>query len=245
MDISGVGVAGALAAGVVSFLSPCVLPLVPAYVSYIAGESLTDLQGRAGGATRSAAIGLSLVFVAGFSTIFVLLGAGASAFGSLLRSHLHELGIAAGIVVIVFGLVMMGALRLTPLQRDLRFHLDMPGGRAVGAYLLGAAFAFGWTPCIGPVLASILAVAAVNNTVGGGIALLAIYSVGLGIPFVAAAAFTGAFLRHGRRLGAFGRRLQIGAGAILVLMGIAMLTGMLSDFAFWLLDTFPFLQEIG
>lgn len=245
MDISGVGVAGALAAGIVSFLSPCVLPLVPAYVSYVAGESLSDLQGRADRATRWAAIGLALVFVAGFSTVFVLLGAGASAAGGLLRSHLRELGIAAGIVVIVFGLVMMGALRLTPLQRDLRFHLDIPGGRAIGAYVLGAAFAFGWTPCIGPVLASILAVAAVNNTVGGGIALLAIYSIGLGIPFVAAAAFTGAFLRHGRRLGAFGRRLQIVAGAVLIVMGIAMLTGMLSDFAFWLIDTFPFLQEIG
>jgi cytochrome c-type biogenesis protein len=245
MDVSGVGILAALAAGVVSFLSPCVLPLVPAYISYIAGESLTELQGQASRATRSAAIGLALLFVAGFSTVFILFGASATAAGDLLLSWRYELNIAAGIVVIAFGLLMMGALRLTPLQRDLRFHLDLPGGRPVGAYVLGAAFAFGWTPCIGPVLGSILTVAAVNSTVGGGIVLLAVYSVGLGIPFVAAAAFTGAFLRHSRRLGRFGRRIQVAAGAVLVLMGIAMLTGYLSDLAFWLLSTFPFLQNIG
>jgi cytochrome c-type biogenesis protein len=245
MDVSGVGILAAFAAGVVSFLSPCVLPLVPAYISYIAGESLTELQGQAGRAARSAAIGLALLFVAGFSTVFILFGASATAAGDLLLSWRYELNIVAGIVVIAFGLIMMGALRLTPLQRDLRFHLNLPGGRPVGAYVLGAAFAFGWTPCIGPVLASILAVAAVNSTVGGGILLLAVYSVGLGIPFVAAAAFTGAFLRYSRGLGRVGRRIQIVAGAVLVLMGIAMLTGYLSDMAFWLLSTFPFLQNLG
>ena len=245
VEVSGAGMLAALAAGVISFLSPCVLPLVPAYISYIAGESLTDLQGQAGRRTRSAAIGLALLFVAGFSTIFIVFGASATAAGGLLLSYRYELNIAAGIVVIAFGLIMMGALRLTPLQRDLRFHLNLPGGRPVGAYVLGAAFAFGWTPCIGPVLASILALAAVNSTVSVGILLLAVYSVGLGISFVAAAAFTGFFLRHSKGLGRFGRRSQIAAGAVLVLMGMAMLTGYLSDLAFWLLSTFPFLQNIG
>ena len=245
MDISGVGVAGAFGAGLASFLSPCVLPLVPAYVSYIAGESLDELEVASSRAARLAAVALALLFVAGFSTVFVLLGAGATAAGDLLRSHLFELNIAAGIVVIAFGLVMMGALRLAPLQRDLRFHLDMPGGRPLGAYLLGAAFAFGWTPCIGPVLASILAVAAIHESVGDGVILLALYSAGLGVPFVAAAAFTSAFLRHARGLGRLGRRIQSAAGAVLVLMGIAMLTGHLSDLAFWLLSTFPGLQRIG
>lgn len=245
MEVSGIGVLGALAAGFVSFLSPCVLPLVPAYISYIAGESLSDLEGRRRRATRSAAIGLSLLFVAGFSTVFILFGASATAAGDLLFSYRYELSIAAGIIVILFGLIMMGALRLTPLQRDLRFHLDLPGGRPVGAYVLGAAFAFGWTPCIGPVLASILALAAVNSTVSGGVVLLAVYSIGLGIPFVAAAAFTGVFLRHSKGLGRFGQRIQMVAGAVLVLMGIAMLTGYLSVLAFWLLETFPFLQSIG
>ncbi len=245
MDISGVAVLAAFVAGLISFLSPCVLPLVPAYVSFIAGESLEDLVERPKRQTRFAAVSLAALFVAGFSTIFVILGASATLMGDLLRAHLYELNIAAGIVVILFGLVMMGALRLAPLQRELRFHSMLPGGRPVGAYILGAAFAFGWTPCIGPVLASILAVAATSATVGGGIALLAIYSIGLGVPFLIAAGFTGAFLRHSRGLGRFGRSLQIAAGVVLVLMGIAMLTGYLSDLAFWLLATFPILQTLG
>ena len=147
--------------------------------------------------------------------------------------------------MIVFGLFMMGTVRLAALERELRFHLAIPGGRPVGAYVLGAAFAFGWTPCIGPVLGSILAISAVGSTVGQGMALLAIYSVGLGVPFVAAALFTASFMRHLRRLGRYGRRLQIVAGAVLVLMGIAMITGYLSDLAVWLLGVFPWLQQIG
>jgi len=243
MEIHGIGLLSAFIAGVISFLSPCVLPLVPAYVSFIAGESLETLTDEAQRRTRATALLLSLLFVLGFSTVFILLGASATAVGELLFQVRGTLEMVAGIIVIAFGLVMMGLFRLPVLQRDLRFHLDMPGGRPVAAYVLGAAFGFGWTPCIGPILGGILTIAAVSDTVSGGMALLAIYSLGLGVPFLLAAAFTGTFLRHMRGMGRFGRRLQIAAGAVLVLMGVAMVTGYLSTFAFWLLETFPFLNE--
>ena len=245
MEISGVGLPVAFAAGLVSFLSPCVLPLVPGYVSYIAGQSLDDLAGAGARGARSAAVALAALFVAGFGTVFVLLGAGATAAGGWLRHYRYELDIAAGLLVTLFGLVIMGALRLPVLQRDLRPRLSLPGGRPLGAYLLGTAFAFGWTPCIGPVLASILAVAAATTTVAGGVVLLAAYSAGLGVPFLLAALFTGAFLRRAGKFGALARRLQIAAGAMLVLMGGAMLSGHLQETAFWLLDTFPALQRLG
>jgi cytochrome c-type biogenesis protein len=245
MEISGIGLLSAFLAGLVSFLSPCVLPLVPAYVSYIAGESLEDLTGDTSGRQRMTVMLLSLLFVLGFSTVFVLMGASATAVGDLLLRYRHILETAAGVVVILFGLVMIGLVRFQGLQRDLRFHLNLPGGQPIGAYVLGAAFAFGWTPCIGPVLGGILAIAAVGSTVSGGMILLGVYSLGLGVPFLIAAAFTGFFLRHMRGLGKVGRQLQIAAGVVLVLMGIAMVTGYLSAFAFWLLATFPILASIG
>jgi cytochrome c-type biogenesis protein len=243
MEINGIGLLSAFFAGIVSFLSPCVLPLVPAYVSFIAGESLEDLTGDGDRKRRVATLWLSLLFVFGFSTVFILLGASATALGDLLFQYRGILETIAGVVVILFGLVMIGIDRLPLLQRDLRFHLNIPGGRPVAAYVVGAAFGFGWTPCIGPILGGILTMAAVSDTVASGMALLAIYSLGLGVPFLLAAGFTGFFLRHMRGLGRFGRRLQIAAGVVLVLMGLAMLTGYLSEFAFWLLETFPFLNE--
>ena len=245
VDIHGIALSAAFAAGVVSFLSPCVLPLVPAYVSYIAGVSVDDLAREEESGRKMAVLVPSGMFVLGFSTVFVLLGAGATAAGEFLLQHSILLLELAGIVVIFFGLAMMGLVRLPFLQRDMRFHPALAGGRAGGAYLLGAAFGFGWTPCIGPVLGSVLAVAAVNHTVSGGIALLAVYAMGLGLPFLAAAAFTGFFLRHRGGLGRFGHRLQIASGAVLVVMGIAMLTGHLSRVAWWILETFPGLALIG
>lgn len=245
LEISGIGIGAAFVAGLVSFLSPCVLPLVPAYVSYIAGESLEDLTGETTARTRAAAVLLSLFFVLGFSTVFVLLGAGATAAGDLLLTYRYELSYVAGAIVIVFGLFMMGVFRIGWFDRDVRMQINVPGGRPVAAYGLGAAFAFGWTPCIGPILGAILAVAATTSTVGQGVALLAIYSLGLGVPFLIAAASTGLFVRRMKGLGRWGRRIQVAAGAILVVMGIAMLTGYLADFAFWLLETFPVLATIG
>ena len=239
MDVGGIGLVPAFLAGVVSFLSPCVLPLVPAYVSYVAGESI---DGPGDGTRRAAVLSSSALFVLGFSTVFVLLGASASAAGDLLFRHRDTLETVAGVVVVLFGLATAGLFRPAILQRDLRFHVDLPGGRPAAAWVLGAAFAFGWTPCIGPILGGILAMAAVGDTVSGGAILLAVYSLGLGVPFLLAAGFTGTFLRRMRGLGRFGRGLQAGAGLVLVAMGVAMLTGRLSEAAFWLLETFPFLN---
>lgn len=243
MEIHGVELGVAFVAGIVSFLSPCVLPLVPAYVSYVAGVTVDDLARQDG--QRPAILAASLMFVLGFSTVFVLFGASATAAGAFVLRHSVLLVDIAAIVVILFGLVMMGVLRLPFLGRDFRFHPSLGRGRAGGAYVLGLAFGFGWTPCIGPVLGSILAIAATKATIAGGIALLAVYALGLGLPFLGAAFFTGVFLRHLGGLGRFGHRLQIVAGAALVAMGIAMLAGWVSAMAWWLLEAFPFLAGIG
>src|SRR5918996_2235861 len=168
LELSSIGVLTAFAAGAISFLSPCVLPLVPAYVSYVAGESLNGAERGASPAAKLPALGLSVFFVLGFSTVFVILGASATALGQLLLAYRYELNIIGGTVVIAFGLFMMGLLRLPWFQRDLRFHTTIPGGRPLGAYMLGLAFAFGWTPCIGPVLGAILTVSAVSTTVSSG-----------------------------------------------------------------------------
>ena len=244
LELSSIGVLTAFAAGAISFLSPCVLPLVPAYVSYVAGESLNGPE-HPSTAAKLPALGLSLFFVLGFSTVFVILGASATALGQLLLQYRYETNIVGGAIVIAFGLFMMGLLRLPWFQRELRFHTTIPGGRPLGAYVLGLAFAFGWTPCIGPVLGAILTVSAVSTTVSSGVALLGVYSLGLGLPFLMAAIFTGGFLARMRIMRRFGRPLQLLAGGVMVLMGIAMITGYLSAFSYWLLDAFPVLGNIG
>jgi len=243
-EISNIGMLTAFVAGIVSFLSPCVLPLVPGYVSYVAGHSVSD---RDGGtlALRLPALGLSGSFVLGFSTVFVLLGASATVLGQLLLDYRYELNIVGGGIVILFGLFVMGAMRLPWLQRDFRFHLAIPGGRPVSAYVLGLAFAFGWTPCIGPILGAILTVSAASATVGGGVVLLGIYSLGLGVPFLLAAVFTDGMLARIRTIGRIGRVLQLLAGLMLVLMGFAMMTGELTAFSYRLLEMFPILGTIG
>ena len=233
-------------AGALSFLSPCVLPLVPGYVSYVAGQSLGPAgAARADAAGRFLVLRASIFFVLGFSTVFIVLGASATALGQLLLSYRYEANIAAGALVILFGLFLTGLVRLPGLQRDVRFHLDLPGGKPVAGYLIGVAFALGWTPCIGPVLGAILTTSAVSATVPQGIALLVVYSLGLGVPFLAAALFTERLLLRLRLLARIGRFLQIGAGGLLVVMGAAMMTGELSRFSYWLLETFPVFARIG
>ncbi len=244
IELSIVGMVAAFAAGVVSFLSPCVLPLVPGYVSYIAGYSIAE---RSAGTLqlRLQTVALSGCFVLGFSTIFVLLGASATALGQLLLSYRNELNLAGGVVVIAFGLLTLGLLRSGWLQRDHRVHLHLPGGRPVTAYVLGLAFGFGWTPCIGPILGAILTVSAGSATVASGVALLSMYSLGLGVPFVLAAALTNGLVARLSSIGRLGRSLQAAAGIVMIAMGAAMITGHLSTFSFWLLDTFPVLSKIG
>jgi cytochrome c-type biogenesis protein len=183
--------------------------------------------------------------VLGFTTVFVALGASATALGQLLIAYRYELNIAGGVVIILFGLFLIGWVRSSWMQSEARFHASPPSGRAASAYVLGLAFAFGWTPCIGPILGAILTVSASSYTVMDGVALLAIYSMGLGVPFLLAALFTDALTRRLRTLGRVGRSLRFLAGTIMVLMGAAMITGYLSAFAFWLLEAMPGLATIG
>jgi cytochrome c-type biogenesis protein len=232
-------------AGLVSFLSPCVLPLVPPYLVFLAGTSIERLAGgevKAG--AKRATVAAALLFVAGFSTVFVALGASASVIGGLLRAYSGPLAIVAGIAIIVMGLHFLGVFRIAFLMREKRAEVEKPVG-LWGAYVIGLAFAFGWTPCIGPILAAILAVTASEQTVARGAGLLAIYSLGLGIPFVIAAfaiepfaAFLSRFKRHLHRV-------EQAMGALLVLTGIAFLTGSITDMSVWLLETFPVLGQIG
>lgn len=244
LEVSGIGVLAAFAAGAVSFLSPCVLPLVPGYVSFVAGQTATA-EATAGGAPAwPRVLGLSLNFVLGFSTVFVLLGAGANALSGLLLAYRHEANLVGGAVVILFGLLTAGILSPAWLARDLRWHGGLPGGGPVSAYLLGVAFGFGWTPCIGPVLGAILTVTAARGG-GGGVMLLAVYSLGLGVPFVLAALFLGGFAARLKALGRAGRVLRLVAGGVMVAVGLAMVTGRLTGFAYWLLTAFPALGRIG
>lgn len=208
MENSITSLTAVFAAGAISFLSPCVLPLVPGYVSYLAGESMMaePIAPRAF-VQRSQALGLSACFVLGFATVFVILGASATTLGQSLNAYRYELNLIGGLIVIGFGLFATGLLRPAWLQRDFRFDIVVPGGRPVSAYLLGMAFAFGWTPCIGPMLGAILTVSAASATVGRGVKLLAIYSLGLGIPFLLMAVFTEGVLGRVKSLGRFGRVL--------------------------------------
>ncbi|MFC5422923.1 MAG: cytochrome C biogenesis protein [Stutzerimonas stutzeri] len=245
MEIANIGVWAALAAGAVSFLSPCVLPLVPGYVSYIAGGSTAGAEGQSRTSSRLNAVGMSFWFVLGFSTVFVLLGAGASALSGLLLAYRYEAGIVGGAIILVFGVFTTGLARLSWMERELRFQAPIASGRPSGAYLLGLAFAFGWTPCIGPVLGAILTVSATSPSASSGVALLSVYSLGLAIPFLLTALFADGITARLRRLRGVGRGLQIVAGITMIAMGFAMMAGQLSTMAFWLLETFPFLAKIG
>ena len=240
--LSGIGLLTSFGAGIVSFLSPCVLPLVPGYVSYVASDALTVSDEPPG---KLAALGLSLCFVLGFSTVFIILGASATSVGQLLLSYRFEANFVGGGVVILFGLFMMGLAEIPWLQREFRLHVNLGGGRPVAAYVIGIAFAFGWTPCIGPVLGAILTTSAVSATVTQGVFLLSLYSLGLGLPFLAAAIFTDSLMLRLRGLRQLGRSLQLGAGAVVAAMGVAMVTGQLTSFSYWLLDTFPILARLG
>lgn len=244
MDLSLIGILIAFAAGIISFLSPCVLPLVPGYVSYIAGGSLEDLTENPSASRRMRAIYLSLFFVLGFSLVFIVLGASASAVGEFLLSNKRLFENIAGAVIIVFGLYLMGLLKIPFMSREMRFVSRAAGGHPASAALLGTAFAFGWTPCIGPVLGGILTMSANTNEVGAGMVLLAFYSLGLGLPFLLAAAFTGFFLNSMKTMRRVSRPFQIFAGTIMVLMGIALITGYLTSLAYWLLELVPGLATL-
>ena len=240
-----VTIAAALIAGMLSFLSPCVLPLVPPYLVYLTGTSLERFaDAEPEPRVRRETIIAAFLFVLGFSTVFVSLGAGASAVGGVLRAYSGELAIAAGIVIVVMGLHFLGLAPISLLMRQKRLEVAKPVG-LWGAYLMGLAFAFGWTPCIGPILAAILAVAASEETVAKGAGMLAVYSLGLGIPFIAAALAVEPFAAFLARFRAHLGLVEKAMGGLLVLTGIAFLTGAVTQMSFWLMEAFPVLGKIG
>ena len=246
MDAAALGTATAFGAGAVSFLSPCVLPLVPAYMSYVTGQSLATNAGGAAFTSRLSAATLSLCFVLGFSAVFIALGASATAISRLLLQYRYEAGIVGGALVTLFGLVMLiGVERVPFLRRDAHFHLRSATGNPVSAFVLGAAFGFGWTPCIGPILGVILTAAALSESASAGVRLLAAYSAGLGIPFLLTAAFLHEAAGRLRLMRRTGRPLMAAAGVVMVVIGIAMMTGKLTAFSYWLLERFPVLGRIG
>ena len=230
--------------GLLSFLSPCVLPLVPPYLCFITGATLDDLTEKAA-LSRNRTVLSALAFVLGFSTVFVLLGATASAAGQFIREHLPLLAQLAGVFIILMGLHFLGLFRFALLNREKRYQQETRPAGLVGAYAVGLAFAFGWTPCIGPVLATILAVAASEDSVGQGAILLAIYSLGLGVPFLIAALGVGTFLGFLRRFAPHLGTIEKAMGVLLVLAGLGFLTGLHQSFAYWLLETFPVFSTIG
>jgi cytochrome c-type biogenesis protein len=243
--IHDVSIPAALIAGLVSFLSPCVLPLVPPYLIYLTGATIEHVANEETASSSKRAVMISAVmFVLGFSTVFVALGASASLIGALIRAWSEVLSVVAGLVIIVMGLHFLGLTRIGFLMREGRLPIPKPVG-LWGAYVMGLAFAFGWTPCIGPILAAILSVAAAEATVAKGAGLLAVYSAGLGIPFLIAAfmveRFSSLFARMKRHLASVERAM----GVLLVIAGIGFLTGAISSVSIWLLETFPALQNIG
>src|SRR5918994_703206 len=236
----------AFLAGLLSFLSPCVLPLVPPYLCFIAGASLDELTGREKAEVAARMVLLpALVFVLGFSTVFIALGATASAVGQLLRDHLMLLSQIAGIAIILMGLHFLGVFRLALINRQARYHHAVRPAGLIGAYGIGLAFAFGWTPCIGPVLATILALAASEESVTKGAFLLGVYSAGLGVPFMAAALGIERFLEFMQRFRRHLPTVERATGALLVLTGVLFLTGTIQSLSYWLLETFPALGQLG
>lgn len=243
--IHDVTLPAALIAGLISFLSPCVLPLVPPYLVYLTGATIEQVADEETPEASKRSIMLSaLLFVLGFSTVFVALGASASLIGGLIRAWSAQLSMIAGVVIIVMGLHFLGLTRIGFLMREGRLSMPKPVG-LWGAYIMGLAFAFGWTPCIGPILAAILSVAAAEATVTKGAGLLAVYSAGLGIPFLLAALmidqFSSLFARMKRHL----HVIETAMGVLMVVTGIAFLTGSITWLSIWLLETFPALANFG
>jgi cytochrome c-type biogenesis protein len=241
---SDVTLSAAAAAGLLSFLSPCVLPLVPPYLTFIAGTTIEDVAYERVARARRDVLLAAILFVLGFSTVFVALGATASVFGQVLRAHIAILSLIAGLAIILMGLHFLGVFRLGLLYREKRVEVAKPLG-LWGAYVMGLAFAFGWTPCIGPILAAILAIAASEQTALRGAALLAVYSIGLGLPFLLAAVALEPFIGFLKRFRAHFGIVERIVGVLLIATGIGFLTGTMQNVSFWLLQTFPGLANIG
>lgn len=233
----------ALIAGIFSFLSPCVLPIVPPYLAYMGGVSINDMSSQS--SARRRAVVAALFFVLGLSTVFILLGFTASAFGMFFLQNQALFAKISGVVIIVFGLHFVGLFRIPFLDQEARLDAGDKGGSSFGAYVLGLAFAFGWTPCIGPQLGAILSLAASEASVSRGTLLLGVYAAGLGIPFLLAAMFITRAMTLMNRIKPHMKMIERIMGGLLVLVGLALLTGAFTTFSFWLLETFPILATVG
>ena len=233
----------AVLAGVLSFLSPCVLPIIPPYLAYMGGISMNDLTETR--ASRRPAVIASVFFVLGLSTVFILLGFTASAFGRFFLQNQVLFGQIAGAVIIIFGLHFVGIFRIPLLMREARLEAGDRGGSALGAYVLGLAFAFGWTPCIGPILGAILSMSAQEDSIGRGTFLMAVYAFGLGVPFILSAVFInramGLMNRVKRHMGLIEKTM----GVLLIFVWVMMATGACLLFSYWLLENVPILCSFG
>lgn len=232
----------AFVAGLLSFISPCVLPLVPGYLSFVSGVTLEEMRGGAGQAERAArrrVVATSLAFVLGFSAVFVTLGASASAIGQFVMERLTLLGKIAGVVIIIFGLHTMGLLKIDWLYSEKRVQTRRKPAGFIGAMLVGVAFAFGWTPCIGPILAAILAIAATQDTVAEGVRLLAVYSLGLGVPFLATSLAINRFFSAFARVRRYYHAIEVASGILLIAVGVLIFTNRFTIIAQYLTPYLP------
>ena len=228
-------------AGIVSFLSPCVLPLIPGYLSFICGTDLEKLQKK----SKYFILEKSLLFVLGFSIIFILLGASSTFFGSFLLNKSNIFSNVISIIIIFFGLYLLGIVKFNFLNNEFKFYISKYSNSFFFPLIVGMGFAFGWTPCIGPILGSILALASLENTLIKGIFLLITYSIGLGIPFVLAGYYMGNFLIFSKKARKFISNIQKISGLILIVTGILILTSKLQSIGFYLLEALPFLGKLG
>lgn len=243
---SNVTYLAALFAGFISFISPCVLPLVPAYISFISGVSMDELRN----AERQQQMTLrlmvsSLLFIGGFTLVFVLLGATATFVGGFLLQNLGIISKVAGVVLIIFGLHVAGLIKIPFLNYEARFQTGNKPTSAIGAILVGSAFAFGWTPCIGPILGGILAIAGSQETVGQGMLLLLVYSFGLGVPFFLTAIATQRLLRAMNRVKKHFKTIEIVSGGFLIVIGVMMVFNLFTTLNGLLVRWFPWLTKIG
>tara|TARA_Y100000591_G_C21795397_1_gene679024 strand:- start:798 stop:1511 length:714 start_codon:yes stop_codon:yes gene_type:complete len=230
----------AFAAGFISFLSPCVLPLIPGYISYISGQNLEEIIKK-----KQKILTKTIIFSLGFSLVFISFGATASYLGSFLINYSDVLRVTAGVIIIIFSLQILGVLKLNILNKEKRFYTKNYSSNLFFPFLVGAAFAFGWTPCIGPVLGSILTLAAVEKSIVQGIILLSFYSLGLAIPFILSGYGITKFLSISKNLKSKMRMISLIGGSILLLTGILILTNVLQIIGFYLLEIFPFLENFG
>ncbi|MFV0292552.1 MAG: cytochrome c biogenesis CcdA family protein [Paracoccus sp. (in: a-proteobacteria)] len=230
----------ALVAGILSFLSPCVLPIVPPYLAYMTGIGVNGLKSG-----ERSAVPAALMFVLGLSTVFLVMGFAASAFGRLFLEYQVLLSQIAGGAVIVMGLHFLHVFRIPMLDHEARLDAGDQGGSVLGAYVLGLAFAFGWTPCIGPQLGMILSLAATEAEIGRGTGLLAVYAFGLGIPFLLSAIFINRSMGIMNRIKPYLKTIEKVMGALLIVVGILLITGRMADLSYWMLETFPGLAALG